>query len=155
MKDLLKYYIALQPKIKEAMGDFKAGDRVWKHSTIFGEEIDSKIWPEDKRSEIVIIREQSSIESYWHCNNEKGEERLLTDQDMLDTTCYRLPLTIDQVNPGRGLWGMLDWSKLNADIWSDGLMSFWGSGYEGDTKKTTPTEAILKALCHQEGVEVK
>lgn len=52
----------------------------------------------------------------------------------------------------RCLWDMVDWSEVNVDIWADGKISFWESGYEGDTKKTDPYTALLKALCSQEGL---
>jgi hypothetical protein len=77
------------------------------------------------------------------------------EQDCCDLL---IPLTIDPVNPSRGLWGVLDWTKYaiggtknNGDIEILELADkekYFSSGL------ITPTEAILKALCHQEGVEV-
>lgn len=69
-----------------------------------------------------------------------------------------IPRTIDEINPERGLWGMVDWRKYrlvqydNGDclayrIMDDNNMKDWSSG------RTNPTLAILKALCKQEGVE--
>jgi hypothetical protein len=84
------------------------------------------------------------------------------EQDCCDLL---IPLTIDPVNPERGLWGMLEKVKLidntnyylemRSTAFSD---TVWVGYYDKNGKyflkfTGTPTEAILKALCHQEGVE--
>lgn len=76
-----------------------------------------------------------------------------------------LPLPIDTVNPKRGLWGMVDWSKLRYEQWGpDGEMAIYKPPYVVFNEEMgipvkddpfiidTPTTAILKALCDQEGV---
>ena len=147
--ELLKLYEKLQPLFAKKMGPIQSGDRVYRKCTVFGEPIDEQIWPKDKMFEIVIVREQSSINSYWHCQNEKGEERLLTDQEMLVETCTRLPLPIDPVNPERGLLGML---KGDQRMWSVGDRWWVAVNIEVGVKEyiegegDSPTEALLKAL---------
>ena len=155
----------LQPLYKRVMGEWKAGDRAYRKSSIFGEPFDSQIWPEDKRTEIVSISYISEIKSYWHCRNEKGEERLLTDDDLLSATCWRCPHTIDSEHPERGLWGMLDWSKLYQEQnGPDGEIAIYKVPFINYCEELgipikdhplvtdDPTTAILKALCEQEGV---
>ena len=151
-KEQLDLLIRLQPFFKEKMGKFQAGDMVYKKSTIFGEELDSKIWIEEKRVEIIIVREQSSIESFWHCTNEKGDERLLTDQDMFETTCYRIPAPLDLTCSERCLWGMINNKKeLKEAAWDDkrGNVRFRTLGGTKEFYADNPTTAILKALCEQ------
>jgi hypothetical protein len=97
----------VQEFIREKMGDIKSGDRLYHKTTIFGEELDSKIWPEDRRCEIIHVHSQSDIENYWHCRNDNGEERIFTQQQLLEVTCLRYPFAIDDRNPERGLWGMI------------------------------------------------
>lgn len=78
------------------------------------------------------------------------------DDDWWNDTIYiRLPLPIDPVNPGRGLWGMVK-------QWRDEpcLRRVEGGSYSMQAHARmfyadTPTLALLKALAHQEGVEVK
>jgi len=66
--------------------------------------------------------------------------------------CIRIPLTIDDRNPERGLLGMIDgiphiWKHSKG--WSVRLVAT-NCCFEADT----PTDAILKALCEQEGIEI-
>ena len=72
---------------------------------------------------------------------------------MYDTTCYRLPLPIDPVNPERGLLGMIDefdvMYKFKDSMWHlETSFHKAGTGVEANN----PTTALLKALCEQEGV---
>jgi hypothetical protein len=117
----LKMLIALQPKIKNAMGSVQYRDLfIWKSDT-----------------ELSV-----------HC--------CITPKLLDDASIIRIPLTIDPVNPERGLWGMLDWGK-----WSDhgitpngNYIWFMASLDEEPSILETPTEAILKALCVQWEVKV-
>jgi len=63
----------------------------------------------------------------------------------------RLPLPIDPVNPERGLWGMVDWSRIEIlASHDDGTVSVAEPGtFMG---RFNVTEALLQALCEQEGV---
>lgn len=64
----------------------------------------------------------------------------------------RLPLPIDLINPERGLWGMIDWSKWFPVIQEDGTIKM--SENDGDMEFISPpTEALLQALMQQEGIE--
>lgn len=149
---------AVQEKIREGMGEWKAGDWGYKKSTIFGEEIDSTIWSEDDRFEVVIVRQKSSVPTYWHCTNEKGEERTLTDQQMMDTTMIHLPQVHDLMNEKRGLWGMCNPSKVDrqythCEVW----YSVWFFDQKSGRHKRVDGDyielALLRALCHQWKIE--
>jgi hypothetical protein len=62
----------------------------------------------------------------------------------------RIPQTIDQDNPERGLWGMLDWLDWLIDVDGDNhiTLSKIGTNF---TVEGVPTLAILKALVEQIG----
>jgi len=88
-------------------------------------------------------------------------ESYLYDYETNSCCCNKenilIPLTIDPVNPKRGLWGMLEGAKV-LKVYANGSVNLrvlvegeFEKYYEADT----PTEAILKALCHQWEVEVK
>lgn len=142
----------LQPLYKRVMGEWQKGDKAYRIANVFGEPLDSQIWPDDKRVEIVIITSKSSVNSYWHCISDQGE-RLLTDDELLSVTCWRIPLTIDSEHPERGLWRMLNkenWEKMHAKILDTGVLSYMLGGR--DWCIDDPITAILKALCEQEGV---
>lgn len=71
-------------------------------------------------------------------------------------TPLRYPATIDDRNPERGLWGMVDWDLFSTHTPNDGDWYIFGmtdrrlSGFS--TEWCLPHLAILKALCQQEGV---
>jgi len=65
--------------------------------------------------------------------------------------CIWIPRTIDTENPERGLWGMLKGIK-ELYVFGDRCELTVDRGLI-ISKCTTPTEAILKTLCEQEGVE--
>jgi hypothetical protein len=144
MKELLPYYIALQPFFKEKLGEIKAGETVYHKCTIFGEELDSKIWPEADRIEIVRIERASSVSGYYHCVSNSGESRFLTSIELLEKTCIRIP-TLEQ------LWGMVDWMNWECFTQMSGMLTI----SKGEISITgEPVEAILNALCEQEGVNI-
>ena len=169
--ELLELYKALQPVFRERLGDVRGGDRVYKHYTVFGEELDSVFWPNDDRNEIVYLRQNSTVSTYWRCKNEKGEERVLTDKEVMDTTCLRYPLTVDDSSPEasrRSLYGMVDWKKYYQESHGpDGEIAIYKMPFIeyneelGVPVKDHPfatgslTECLLKALAYQEGVKVE
>jgi hypothetical protein len=66
-----------------------------------------------------------------------------------------LPHAIDPVNPERGLWGMIDWKRYSiATTCENGNIQIIVISNDEDfsTKVIKPTTALLKALCHQEGL---
>jgi hypothetical protein len=65
-----------------------------------------------------------------------------------------LPLPIDPVNPERGLWGMVCWKKwLQESTEVDGEILIFQRMSDGGKQFTSdPEEALLKALCEQEGL---
>jgi len=77
--------------------------------------------------------------------------RIIPSTDLL-----RTPLTIDDRNPERGLWGMVSFEKYHPDINGYGGILFIRRT-DGEPVSDTwdaPTLALLKALAVQEGVEV-
>jgi hypothetical protein len=66
----------------------------------------------------------------------------------------RVPLPIDPVNPERGLWGMVCWKKwLQESTEVDGEILIFQRMSDGGKQFTSdPEEALLKALCEQEGL---
>ena len=143
----LQLYKDLQSLFKEKMREWQVGDRAYRKCTVFGEELDSKIWSDDKRTEIITIRGQSSIESYWHCVNKNGEERTLTDQDLYSETCLRLPYTINDQNPKRGLTGFL------TDKGIECLLDRYVTSLSAFLNDPDKTLEILKALKVQEMIK--
>lgn len=126
-EELLKLYTALQPFFRERMGEWQVGDR-WKYPAT-----------DD------IYTFDGCVSSVPDC-------------------AIRIPLTIDDSSPeaqARSLWGMCrDIICLNNNgednfevciLLDDGRGEIWN---ERSHKGATPTEALLRALCAQEGVEV-
>lgn len=135
--ELLKHYIALQPFFRERMGGLQDYDKA------------------------VFVEEPDKVHRYVSNSNVGVSMNIAEDYDRL----IRLPRTIDdssEEDQKRSLAGMLNyqWALSNPcpaiGVDSYGLLLFDNKGeeeiayYEG----ATPTEAILRALCAQEGVEV-
>jgi hypothetical protein len=115
--------------IKKAMGEIRKGDRF-----------------------LNPYIEEPTVETLAF-SNQKGLDNLI-----------RIPLTIDDSSPEaskRSLWGMLEGrpKSLSSDVYGEAYTRTNTVGikhlnsYE-EYVGSTPEEAILKALCHQEGVEV-
>ena len=69
------------------------GDWVWRKYSVFGEELNSQIWAEDKMHEIIVLHFKSSVEGYWAAVNKDGEERIFkTPEDLWKQTSIWLPL---------------------------------------------------------------
>ncbi len=80
--------------------------------------------------------------AYAHC--------LVYADDM--SRYLHVPLPIDPVNPERGLWGMVDWSRLWPVISCAGELGIRRVDKEmGVCNLSPPTLALLKALRVQEG----
>jgi hypothetical protein len=139
-QNLLKYYIALQPMIKKAMGnEHDEGDWYW-----YG-----------KLPEIPFELEINIFRDNGRCT---AELRGYQGFDII----WR-PQLFDWDNPERGLLGMVkDFCDLfydKSEVWvcrvlnnkkPDYIEEYGLNRFEADT----PEEAILKALCEQEGVKV-
>jgi len=97
-----------------------------------------KAMGERKVGDMFIALPSTDIE---FCSSSDIEEDLIPDKFLY------VPLTIDPVNPSRGLWGMLTIKGIN--------YIFDNYNFEQLLHSNGMTEAILKALCHQEGVEIK
>jgi len=75
-----------------------------------------------------------------------------------------LPRTIDDSSPEaskRSLWGMVDWELFTQEMADgEGNINIYENPYihldgqDAPIGSGTPTEAILRALCHQEGIEI-
>ena len=82
-----------------------------------------------------------------------------------DYPAIRIPLPINPVNPKRGLWGMVDWSKLRYEQWGpDGELAIFKLPYiqynedmgipikDHPFVVAEPETALLMALLEQEGL---
>ena len=125
----MKLLIALQPKFREAMGPLQHGDRV--------------------------LLKNDPIDDFYCIDCLEYE----VFSPKLYNGCLRLPLPIDPRNPERGIWGMIDWSIYDYTSGLDNTMAIWDKtrllGPGQFSIATTPELALLKALAHQEGMEVK
>ncbi len=126
LTEALPYYIALQPKFREAMGMIRFGD--WVHfKGGVGPVTDRQVNQGNGREYSIINAGFGWIEEQY-----------------LD----RLPLSIDPRNPERGLWGMVDWEMVDAEINHCGQIYV----HPITNGHRIPELALLKALAHQEGV---
>jgi len=117
----LKMLIALQPNIKEAMGEHYDGDMLY---SIDAEGLFAYC-------ALCDVQKNYNTDKYIH-----------------------IPLTIDPVNPERGLFGMLDKTKLWwLRTYLNGDVQLSNSDFQS-WRAATPTEAILKALCEQWEVKI-
>jgi hypothetical protein len=133
LEKLLPYYKVLQPLFKEKMGKEPINGDVFYNSHI---------------KQVVSLDKVS--DSWYHSfqPNPMGS-RCLKEVGVI------IPQTIDILNPKRGLWGMIKGFDVMHTAGCDGwyietVYQSHGKGFHGDT----PTEAILKALCEQEGVKI-
>ncbi len=70
----------------------KVGDYVWRKYTIFGEELDRTVWPDEKMTEVVILHFKSSVEGYFQAVNAEGDERIFhSEKDIHKSTSIFLP----------------------------------------------------------------
>lgn len=116
--EVLAMYEKLQPKFREAMGPLQLKDFR------------------------MCLKDDSYlvIQACMFCEYKE----IASECDCL----LRLPLPIDDRNPGRGLVGMIKNFNGFILLHSTGKWIVWRGdiAYEG----TTPTEALLRALMHQE-----
>ena len=118
----LKMYVALQPQIRAAIGEY----------------IDS--YTE------VICTTGKRVHVYIDCD--------YACPNIIRGDCpHRIifPQTIDPESPERGLWGMLKGRKA---LFEDETGSVSVRVASGEYEAETPTEAILLALCNQNGIKV-
>jgi hypothetical protein len=124
---LLDLYIKLQPKFRDVMGEWQyTDDRYCRYHMKYNADIPAGV---------------CSVSPF--CPSCKH--------------ILFIPRTIDNFSEEarkRSLWGMLNWKRFlicpsfrNGDIWIKEKERAW-------EVFGTPTEAILRALCAQEGVEV-
>jgi hypothetical protein len=149
-KKILDMMIALQPKFREVMGEWKPFDIGY-----------------DPNYGIGVVIESDDNWVMFTFPDYKGNDDTIYLSDNADRFVTRLPLTIDDSSKEarqRSLWGMLSETGMPNETLYIGTEVF-GNGFEcGYTTKDgfyekavggTPTEAILRALCAQEGLEVK
>jgi hypothetical protein len=129
MKNLIRYYKVLQPLFVNKMGDMFQGEKLY----------------DEKEEKIFTIC--TGLLGFFVDENQYSHNQ---------NDCLRIPLTIDVINPERGLWEMLDWDKCVTGIYSDGKLRIWRTDIYSSEKWyiESPTEVILRALCNQEGIKV-
>lgn len=138
--ELLKLYTALQPFFRERMGEWPLlGDKAWDGKEIY----------------VFARKRWNGYRCTYEFYSVDGRSFETSRVDYL----LIFPRTIDDSSPEaqkRSLWGMVDWNRWNIAV--DGtnsityIVNIIGKG--GDIEGATPTEAILRALCAQEGVEI-
>ncbi len=132
IEETLKYHIALQEKFRERMGKEQIGDRIYD--------------PYLQQSGFVSSIDGDRIDYI----NEDGECYWTKRKDIIP-----IPLPIDPRNPERGLWGMVDWTKLTYDeilYYQEGRLRI---RFFDEWIIEVPELALLKALAHQWKVEVR
>lgn len=133
----LELYKRLQPFLKWIP---QIGDRVF-HD-----------YPDDGELGIVVDTLIEEDKEYWTIEVHWGARLHTLKNKLCLPSWFWLPLPIDPINPERGLWGMLagQLSLANAEGWicRTGIGTIKVACHYADT----PTEAILKALCEQEGL---
>ena len=119
----------LQPFFKERMGEWREGDEYCFWNKFQNKYLYRRVPPN--------IRQHNMSDAEF------------------STQVLRIPKPIDWQNLERGLWGMMDWKAYTFDIKHDGTVFL--------NKRSLTLQidcisigdiftALLKALCHQEGV---
>jgi hypothetical protein len=104
------------------------------------------------------IREGMGIEenNICFCGLSKENHGFIEDHDYAgsQTPNIIIPQPIDSQNPERGLWGMVDWNKVECFTGYDGEITIAkrGSG-EHISHQLPPELALLRALMWQWGIE--
>jgi hypothetical protein len=146
----LEMHQRLQPLYKKMMGDWRPKDGVYQDS--FGEGFVVRVH---------VKRGIQKAEIYF-----KSVDTVMEyDITVLNDFAIRIPLPIDPVNPKRGLWGMVDWSKLRYEQWGpDGELAIFKLPYiqynedmgipikDHPFVVAEPETALLMALLEQEGL---
>ena len=131
----LQLYKDLQPLFKEKMGDWWVGDLLYDDFDKWIKIITSMYG--SPHCETVMLQKMGS-----------GGGATSNKTDVRDSKVIWLPRTIDDRNPERGLWGMVNWGKWNIAVdsgtnqvivWDKGMNNVYLYG-------STPTFAILQAL---------
>ena len=114
-KDLIQMYETadeLQKAWKPMVGDY-----ILQRYTVFGEELDKKLWPKNKRNEVQILVYRSSIRNTYMATNQAGETRIFNSiKDLKKRTCIWIPrldqlqkmIKIEQKYPGSFLYQHTD-----------------------------------------------
>ena len=86
----------------------------------------------------------------------------VTEDTIVPDNAVWIARTIDDSSPEarkRSLWGMVDWSRFDAEVLPNGKLWIANRSHHVMEKSEfgamlIPTEAILRALLAQEGIEV-
>lgn len=90
-------YIKMCEKAEELQKDWKpdVGDYLLRRYTVFGEPLDSTMWPNKKdKEELIILNYHSGLPEWWHSVTPDGESRLAQFPDTssrVKATCIWLP----------------------------------------------------------------
>ena len=117
----------------------KVGDYIWRRYTLLGEEIDSQIWDEDKRQEIIILTYASSVEGYIHATNERGDTRIYkSHNDAHKSTSIWLPRQGQSQDMVFDKFKEILGTKNNAFIYDEMVSSFYDFCFNGKTTQQWP-----------------
>lgn len=118
------------PEIQEQWKP-KIGDFMVRMYTIFGEELDKKIWPE-MQPEICVINSYSKCDSYYHCVNEDGETRIYKHPaDINKETCIWIPRSDQTIK-------MIEENKSGVSLLM--ILWEWVKNYDGGAPVYTSKE---------------
>lgn len=132
--ELLKYYKALQLFFRERMGKIKDGDSIYLYDRI-----------------ITIGEYHNTGDRLMGAGCGCCSDFIASDEY---ENALRIPRTIDDSSEEerkRSLWGMVDWDLFHLGYAPNGLIKLVSENF---TVQANPTEAILDALCAQEGVKI-
>jgi hypothetical protein len=149
-QEILEMHKKLQAFYKKMMGEWIPKDGVYQGSFREG----FIVRTHSKRGVIIADVYYKSVDTV-----------MVYDVRTLNDLAIRLPLPIDPVNPSRGLWGMVDWSKLRYEQWGpDGELAIFKLPYiqynedmgipikDHPFVVAEPETALLMALLEQEGL---
>ena len=108
-----------------------------------------------KRDSLIYLRGPCFVSetihpAYYRLQFESYQARNNYEKIFVDEKAIRIPRSIDDERPERGLWGMIDWSSYELITTAGGELAIWGRTMPRSVCDT-PTLALLRALEAQIG----